>query len=121
MTNNFTEVKLTPTVKRQRLKAEAEGEHSSWNASVIDNEEREVARRSGPVDPGVSKYTVMQLIQDASDRVQFEESQTHSAVWERFLKILLDNCEVPFVCCKYCKKVMLTMFLKLIHHVWFIF
>ena len=73
---------------------------------MIDNEEQEGARRKGPVDPGVSKYTVMQLIEDGSDRVQFEESQTHSAVWERFLKILLDNCEVPFVCCKYCKKVM---------------
>ena len=73
---------------------------------MIDNEEQEGARRKGPVDPGVSKYTVMQLIEDGSDRVQFEESQTHSAVWENFLKILLDNCEVPFVCCKYCKKVM---------------
>ena len=80
---------------------------------MIDNEEQEGARRKGPVDPGVSKYTVMQLIEDGSDRVQFEESQTHSAVWERFLKILLDNCEVPFVCCKYCKKVMLCLVLKI--------
>lgn len=91
---------------------EPEGEDSSWNASVIDNEEQEGARGSGPVDPGVSKYTVMQLIEDGSDRVQFEESQTHSAVWERFLKILLDSCEVPFVCCKYCKKVTLNCFYK---------
>ena len=98
-------IKLTPTVKKQRLKVQPETEDSNWNASTIENEERDGARKCGPVDPGVSKYTVMQLIQENSDRVQFEESQTHSAVWERFLKILLDSCEVPFVCCKYCKKV----------------
>ena len=55
--------------------------------------------------PGVSKFAIIQMIQDGSNRIHFEESQTHSAVWEKFLKIVLDNSEVPFVCCKYCKKV----------------
>ena len=34
-----------------------------------------------------------------------QESTTHSAVWEKFLKIALDSTEVPFVCCKFCRKV----------------
>ena len=80
--------------------------------SIIENirkdsldAKRERDGESSEIGPGVSKYAIMQLMQSKSDRIQFEESQTHSTVWEKFLKIVLDNAEVPFVCCKYCKKV----------------
>ena len=80
--------------------------------SIIENirndsldAKREKDGESSEIGPGVSKYAIMQLMQSKSDRIQFEQSQTHSTVWEKFLKIVLDNAEVPFVCCKYCKKV----------------
>ena len=70
--------------------------------SSSDKSKEEPKKKS---EEGVSKFSIIQLIQEKSDRVTFEQSKTSSAVWEKFLKISLDNAEVPFVSCKFCKKV----------------
>ena len=75
---------------------------------MIKDELQAPSQKTGIVDseisPGVSKFAISQLIQAGSERVTFDESTTHSAVWEKFLKVVLDTVEVPFVCCKSCKK-----------------
>ena len=107
-------MKLSPGKRRPREVVETE-KGKTWDQSSIDNIKAELeapSQRSedsrteaGGGGPGVSKFAISQLIQADSDRVTFEESTTHSPVWEKFLKITLDSVEVPFVCCKYCKKV----------------
>ena len=106
-----SDVKLSPGKRKARETVDAE-EKKSWDQTSIENIKSELQAPSqrtkdskSEAGPGVSKFAISQLIQADSDRITFEESTTHSPVWEKFLKITLDSVEVPFVCCKYCKKV----------------
>ena len=110
-------MKLSPGKRRARETVDAE-EKESWDQTSIENIKSELQAPSqrtkdskSEAGPGVSKFAISQLIQADSDRITFEESTTHSPVWEKFLKITLDSVEVPFVCCKYCKKVGTVMLL----------
>ena len=102
---------MSPGKRKARETVDAE-EKKSWDQTSIENIKSELQAPSqrtkdskSEAGPGVSKFAISQLIQADSDRITFEESTTHSPVWEKFLKITLDSVEVPFVCCKYCKKV----------------
>ena len=104
-------MKLSTGKRKARETVETE-EKKSWDLSSIEKIKSELQAPSqktkdckSEAGPGVSKFAISQLIQAESDRITFEESTTHSPVWEKFLKITLDSVEVPFVCCKYCKKV----------------
>ena len=108
-------MKLSPGKKRAREALDSE--ENTWDKTTIDKIKNELEAPSQRLKepgtettggPGVSKFAISQLIQADSERVTFEESTTHSPVWEKFLKISLDSVEVPFVCCKYCKKVCST-------------
>jgi len=108
-----TDNKYIPSKKRLRLFDDKnDNETPEWDQNCIEDIKNELQAPSQKVKdpetehgPGVSKFAISQLIQAGSDRVNFEESTTHSAVWEKFLKIVLDSVEVPFVCCKFCRKV----------------
>jgi len=108
-----TDNKYVPNKKRIKLfNGKSETEAPEWDQNCIEDIKNELQAPSQKVKdpeaehgPGVSKFAISQLIQAGSDRVTFEESTTHSAVWEKFLKIVLDSVEVPFVCCKFCRKV----------------
>ena len=108
-----TDNKYTPSKKRLRLfDNKNDNETPEWDQNCIEDIKNELKAPSQKVKdpdtehgPGVSKFAISQLIQAGSERVNFEESTTHSAVWEKFLKIVLDSVEVPFVCCKFCRKV----------------
>ena len=109
--NLSLDVKLSPGKRKVREVVDTE-EKKSWDQNSIENIKSELQAPSqrtkdskSEAGPGVSKFAISQLIQADSDRITFEESTTHSPVWEKFLKITLDSVEVPFVCCKYCKKV----------------
>ena len=107
-------MKVSPG-KRKTLEEGESEESPTWDESSIEKIKKELEAprqrvkdaqsEAGSGGPGVSKFAISQLILADSDRVTFEESTTHSPVWEKFLKISLDSVEVPFVCCKYCKKV----------------
>ena len=112
------DVKLSPGKRKARETVDTE-EKKSWDQTSIENIKSELQAPSqrtkdskSEAGPGVSKFAISQLIQADSDRITFEESTTHSPVWEKFLKITLDSVEVPFVCCKYCKKVGTVMLLS---------
>ncbi|XP_023349204.1 uncharacterized protein LOC111717969, partial [Eurytemora carolleeae] len=62
-------------------------------------------RSKATAEDGVSKLALEQLIQAGSARVGYERSVTHSTVWTRFYKILLDEVEIPFVSCIQCGKI----------------
>ena len=104
-----------PPQKRSRPADEQSEERpvkTSWDQDFIEDIKSELQAPSQKVKdpetlrgPGVSKFAISQLIQASSPRVTFEESTTHSPVWEKFVKITLDAAEIPFVCCKFCRKV----------------
>ena len=106
----------TPPVKKKaklsNVETALQPRGKSWDQTFIEGIKNELQAPSQKTkdpetetNPGVSKFAISQLIQAQSNRVTFEESTTHSAVWEKFVKIALDTVEVPFVCCKLCKKV----------------
>ena len=108
-----TEHSYSPHKKKPKLVEGEAGEGSAnWDQEFIEDIKAELEAPSQKAvepgaerGPGVSKFAICQLIQAASPRVTFQESTTHSAVWEKFVKIALDTVEVPFVCCKFCRKV----------------
>ena len=53
-------------------------------------------------EEGISKLALEHLIESDSSRVTYQRSKSHSTVWQRFYKILLDTVEVPFVSCISC-------------------
>ena len=103
----------SPQKKRVKLNEDGTATPTkSWDPNFIEGIKNELQAPSQKIKdpetergPGVSKFAISQLIQAQSPRVTFEESTTHSAVWEKFVKIGLDTVEVPFVCCKFCRKV----------------
>ena len=121
--NSITQTVETPIVaspippvkkkaKLSNVETATEPRGKSWDQTFIEGIKNELQAPSQKTkdpetetNPGVSKFAISQLIQAQSNRVTFEESTTHSAVWEKFVKIALDTVEVPFVCCKLCKKV----------------